>query len=104
MPGDFTSHKELYIDNSPVYHAEKVKAPILLWTGKKDENIDWQQSMEFYLALKRNHKPVIALFYPDDDHSLQKIENRVDLYSRISQWFDFHLKDIKSSEWILKMN
>lgn len=104
MPGNFTSHKELYIDNSPVYHAEKVKAPILLWTGKKDENIDWQQSMEFYLALKRNHKPVIALFYPDDDHSLQKIENRVDLYSRISQWFDFHLKDIKSSEWILKMN
>jgi len=104
MPGDFTRYKELYIDNSPVYHAENVKAPILLWTGKKDENIDWQQSMEFYLALKRNHKPVIALFYPDDDHSLQKIENRVDLYSRISQWFDFHLKDVKSPEWILKMN
>lgn len=103
MPGSFTNFKSLYIDNSPVYHAEKVNVPILLWAGKKDENIDWQQTMEFYLALRRNKKPVIALFYPDDDHSLQKIENRVDLYSRIYQWFDFHLKN-KTSDWISKMN
>jgi len=103
MPGDFANHKSLYIDNSPVYHAEKAKSPILLWTGKKDENIDWQQTMEFYLALRRNKRPVIALFYPDDDHSLQKIENRVDLYSRIYQWFDYHLKN-KGSKWISQMN
>ncbi|WP_449397658.1 alpha/beta hydrolase family protein [Chryseobacterium wanjuense] len=54
MPGSFTNFKSLYIDNSPVYHAEKVNVPILLWVGKKDENIDWQQTMEFYLALRRN--------------------------------------------------
>ncbi|MCS3869469.1 dienelactone hydrolase [Chryseobacterium ginsenosidimutans] len=102
MPGSFTNYKSLYIDNSPVYHADKVNDPILLWAGKKDENIDWQQSMEFYLALRRNNKQVIALFYPDDDHSLKKLENRVDLYSRIYQWLDYHLKD-KQVEWITRM-
>ena len=102
MPGDFTNNKNIYIDNSPVYHAEKVSAPILLWAGKKDENIDWQQSMEFYLALRRNNKNVIALFYPDDDHSLQKIENRVDLYTRIYDWLDYLLKDKKDIPWIDK--
>lgn len=95
----FADNKELYISNSPVYHAEKVKKPILLWTGLLDQNIDWNQTMEYYLALRRNHKKVIALFYNGEEHSFLKQENRRDLYLRISDWFDFHLKDIPA-DWI----
>ncbi|WP_333853012.1 alpha/beta hydrolase family protein [Epilithonimonas sp.] len=103
MPESFTDNKMLYIDNSPIYHSQTVQKPILLWTGKKDFNIFWEQTMEFYLGLRRNHKRVIALFYPDDGHNLFKINNRIDLYSRISDWLDFHLKD-KDVRWINEMN
>lgn len=103
MPGSFAEHKSLYIDNSPIYHAEKVQRPILLWTGKKDYNIFWEQTMEFYLGLRRNHKQVVAVFYPDDEHSLSKIKNRIDLYTRITDWLDFHLKN-RNVEWIEEMN
>lgn len=103
MPGKFSIFKDLYIENSPTYNAEKVSKPILLWAGKKDENIVWDQSMEFYLALRRNNKKVTALFYPEDGHTINEIENRVDLYTRISDWLDYHLKDIKK-DWIQKMN
>ncbi|KFC19323.1 hypothetical protein IO90_08420 [Chryseobacterium sp. FH1] len=103
MPGPFASNKELYIESSPVYHAENVKRPILLWAGKKDDNIIWDQSMEFYLALRRNNKKVTALFYPEDGHTISKIENRIDLYGRIYDWLDHHLKDVKK-DWIQKMD
>lgn len=102
MPGSFVKNKMIYIDNSPIYHAERVQKPILLWTGKKDYNIFWEQTMEFYLGLRRNHKKVVALFYPNDQHSLSKNNNRIDLYRRISDWLDFYLKN-KSVNWIGKM-
>ncbi|ACU07683.1 peptidase S9, prolyl oligopeptidase active site domain protein [Flavobacteriaceae bacterium 3519-10] len=102
MPGPFTDNKALYADNSPIYHAEKVTGPILLWTGMEDYNIFWEQTMEFYLGLRRNHKRVTALFYPKEGHSFSKVQNKMDLYSRIYEWLDFHLKNQKK-EWIEKM-
>lgn len=102
MYKSFAEDKNLYIDNSPIYHAEKVSGPILLWTGTKDENIVWEQSMEFYLGLRRNKKEVIALFYKDG-HSFDSRINREDLFTRISDWFDFYLKGVPK-DWIMKKN
>lgn len=103
MPGQFSQFKSVYIENSPIYHAEKVNRPILLWTGQEDKNIFWEQTMEFYLGLRRNNKWVTALFYPKEGHSLIKQKNRLDLYSKIYDWLDHHLKNNKK-DWINKMN
>lgn len=98
----FKDAKELYIRNSPIYYAEQVNAPILLWAGMKDQNIYWEQTMEFYLGLKRNDKKVIALFYPDEGHGFQKTPSKHDIFIRVSEWMDYHLKGIKA-DWIDKM-
>ncbi|TXF78848.1 alpha/beta hydrolase family protein [Chryseobacterium sp.] len=95
----FAEDKNLYTDNSPVYHAEKVSSPILLWAGTKDENIAWDQTMEFYLGLRRNGKKVVALFYRGDGHNLLNTANREDLFIRISDWFGYHLKGLEK-DWI----
>lgn len=98
----FAADKNLYIDNSPIYHAEKVGSPVLLWAGTRDENIAWDQSMEFYLGLRRNNRKVAALFYKDEGHSFGNKKNREDLFTKISDWFDYHLKGIKN-EWTDKL-
>ncbi|WP_412468741.1 S9 family peptidase [Pedobacter sp. KLB.chiD] len=98
----FSEKKELYFKNNPIYDVEKVNAPILLWAGKKDENIAWDQVMEFYVGLKRNGKNVIALFYPNGGHALGNGEERKDLYNRVLEWWDYFLKDKKGIEWINK--
>ncbi|WHF51466.1 prolyl oligopeptidase family serine peptidase [Chryseobacterium gotjawalense] len=98
----FAADKNLYLENSPIYHAEQVSQPILLWAGKEDRNIAWDQSMEFYLGLRRNDKKVIALFYEKEGHSFSERRNREDLFVRIKEWFDFHLKGIKTP-WISEM-
>ncbi|WP_426477496.1 alpha/beta hydrolase family protein [Chryseobacterium sp. CBSDS_008] len=96
--------QSLYLKNSPILHVEKVNAPILLWAGKKDENIQWDQVMEFFIGLKRYKKNVIALFYPNQSHAFfNGTPAEKDLSLRIIQWWDYHLKDERNIEWINKM-
>ncbi|WP_343657906.1 prolyl oligopeptidase family serine peptidase [Chryseobacterium sp.] len=93
--------KPLYLKNSPILNVEKVNAPILLWAGKKDENIQWDQVMEFFIGLKRYKKDVIALFYPNQSHAfINGTAAEQDLSKRIIQWWDYYLKDEKNTDWI----
>jgi len=97
----FAEDKELYTRNNPLWKAENVNAPILLWTGKKDENVIPEQTMEFYIALTRNRKNVIALFYPNSGHDLSTDgEDLKDLNWRVLEWWDYFLRDIKRVPWI----
>ncbi|MBO9676353.1 MAG: S9 family peptidase [Sphingobacteriaceae bacterium] len=96
MPSSLSANKELYFKNNPIHYVNKVNAPILIWAGKKDENIKWDQTLEFYVGLKRNNKNVIALFYPNQGHALGLgTPERIDLYERVFDWWDYHLKGIK---------
>lgn len=90
----------LYERNSPISHVQNISTPILLWSGKQDGQVDPQQSIEFYLALRRLDKKSILLFYPNQDHVIQNSEQHIDLSNRIQNWFDYFLKDIKTSRWI----
>ena len=97
----FSHNKALYIENNPLYRAENVTAPVLLWTGMEDQNVTADHSMAFYNALRRNQKSVIALFYKGEGHALQNKDSQFDLTSRILDWFDYSLKDNRGIEWII---
>lgn len=96
----FSADKSLYFKNNPVYHAEKVNAPVLLWSGKEDQNVTADHSMAFYNALRRNGKDVIALFYKGERHNLQQPQSQTDLTRRILDWFDYFLKENTECGWI----
>ncbi|MFC4163884.1 alpha/beta hydrolase family protein [Epilithonimonas zeae] len=103
MPKPFFEISPQYLSNSPILAANKVSAPILIWAGKKDLNISWTQSMEFYLALKRSNKTAVALFYENEGHTITDPDSAKDLFTKIAQWFDYYLKG-KKSDWIVKLN
>ncbi len=98
----FSRNKALYLNNNPVYHAEKVNAPVLLWAGEEDQNVTSDHGMAFYNALRRNKKDVIALFYKGEGHSLLQQQSQFDLTSRILDWFDYFLKGDPDIGWISK--
>lgn len=101
MKTSFLENKTLYFRNNPIYNVEKVNAPILLWTGSQDQHVPWDQTMEFYIGLKRNKKPVIALFYEKGGHTLGfDSAEKKDLYVRVLEWWDYFLKDQMNVSWI----
>lgn len=99
MKKSFFEDKSGYDRNSPVQYADKVKTPILLWTGEEDRQIHYTQSIAFYLALKRNNKKQIMLIYPGDAHVISNKEHQIDLSRRTEQWFDHYLKGVPI-DWI----
>lgn len=99
MGKPFFEIPETYIENSPLYHVHKVNTPLLLWAGTKDAQIDYQQSVSLFLALKRQQKKATMLLY-DDEHVLFDRKNKYDLQNRLKQYFDFYLKDSPKPDWL----
>jgi dipeptidyl aminopeptidase/acylaminoacyl peptidase len=91
-----------YIRNSPVLQASSITTPSLTWAGGQDRNVKPEQSLIFYLALRRLAKKHIRLVYPDEGHSISKQKNKLDLNNRINDWFDYFLKGKNNIEWISK--
>ncbi|TRX32989.1 S9 family peptidase [Flavobacterium sp. ZT3R18] len=89
-----------YNRNSPVACADKITTPLLLWSGKQDQQVDWHQSIEFYLALRRLNKKHIMLLYPNEKHSILNQPNQKDLLERVQDWFGYYLKDELPVPWI----
>jgi dipeptidyl aminopeptidase/acylaminoacyl peptidase len=89
-----------YNRNSPVACADSITTPLLIWTGKEDRHVDWHQSVEFYLALRRLNKKQIFLLYPNEKHSILNQTNQRDLFDRVQQWFGYYLKDELPASWI----
>lgn len=98
----FSEDPEKYYANNPILHAHKTKTAILLFTGLNDENINWENTRKMFIALKREQKPTMALFYKNINHGFGNttpIETS-DLSKRVLDWFDYHLKNKKDIPWI----
>jgi len=92
--------REGYAANSPINFVENIHTPVLLWTGKDDPQVSPKQTMEFHMALRRLGKPNVLLAYPNERHSIFGMKNRVDLTSRVAQWFGYYLKGEPMAYWM----
>ncbi|KAF2337823.1 S9 family peptidase [Flavobacterium nitrogenifigens] len=86
--------------NSPISYITDLKIPLLTWSGKADTQVDWQQSVEYHLALRRLGKKNVMLLYPNERHGLADPSNQEDLTRRVLQWFDYFLKEKRDADWI----
>lgn len=91
---------QLYIQNSPVFYADKIKTPLLLMNNDNDGAVPWQQGIEMYSAMRRLQKPCWMLVYNNEEHNLKNWPNKVDLSIRMLQFFDHYLKDQPMPEWM----
>ncbi|MBW4362015.1 alpha/beta hydrolase family protein [Flavobacterium taihuense] len=90
-----------YLKNSPVLQAANVHTPLLSWTGAEDRHVNYYQSIEFYLALRRLGKKHTMLIYPGDGHALMDGSNQKDLTQRTEEWFGYYLKNETLKSWMV---
>lgn len=90
----------LFIENSPIFHVQKVNTPLLIRHDDADGAVPWYQGIELFLALRRLGKPAWLINYNDDDHNLTRYPNRVDWSIRMQQFFDYYLKDAPMPMWM----
>jgi dipeptidyl aminopeptidase/acylaminoacyl peptidase len=90
--GNFYELKDVYIKQNPVFHADRIDTPLLIWTGKEDNHVDWEQSVSMFIALKSLEKPVELILFPKDGHALQRPSNQIQATIKIGEWFNKYLK------------
>ncbi len=89
-----------YIDNSPLFQADKINTPVLMLHNDDDGAVPWYQGIEFFVALRRLGKPVWLLNYNGEGHGLGKYQNRRDFAIRMQQFFDHYLKGEPAPVWM----
>jgi len=89
-----------YIENSPVFFADKVETPLLMMHNDKDGAVPWYQGIEYFVALRRLNKPVWMLTYNGAPHNLSRKADCKDLTIRMQQFFDHYLKGSPPPVWM----
>lgn len=91
-----------FIENSPLFFADKVQTPLFMTHNDNDGAVPWYQGIEYFNALRRLNKPVWMVNYNNDDHNLKAESwgNRVDLSIRLAQFFDHYLKGKPMPKWM----
>ena len=92
----------LYLENSPVFRADRVQTPLLMIHNDADDAVPWYQGIEYYLALRRLGKEVYLFTYNGEPHGLRKRQNQKDYTMRLQQYFDHFLKGAPKPEWMVK--
>jgi hypothetical protein len=104
MGGTFWERPGLYIENSPIFDADKLTMPLLLMNNQKDRQISFLGGIEFFTALRRLLKKVWLLNYNNEEHVLTGEADALPLpfHIRMKQFFDHYLKAAPAPKWMIQ--
>ena len=84
---------EIYVGQSPLFHADKIHTPLLLITGDSDTNVPPGESIQLYTALKILGRPVELILVKGEDHHIVNYSKRIQWHNTIMAWWDKYLKE-----------
>lgn len=73
---------------SPVYNVDKIKADLMIVTGKKDRRVPFEHHKRLVKALDEAGKSYETLIENKEAHGFYDVDNRVELYNRMLKFFD----------------
>lgn len=77
---------------SPLFHADKIKHPVMVLQGANDPRVLQIESDEMVEAIKANNIPVEYVIFDDEGHGFVKKENEIEGYKKIRLFLDKYMK------------
>jgi dipeptidyl aminopeptidase/acylaminoacyl peptidase len=77
---------------SPIFHADRIKAPLMVLQGANDPRVLQVESDEIVAAARANGVPVEYIVFPDEGHGFRKKENEIRGYTAVIAFLDRYLK------------
>jgi dipeptidyl aminopeptidase/acylaminoacyl peptidase len=90
--GDPAKDEEYLRKISPLFHADKIRRPLIVLQGANDPRVLKAESDEIVEAVKKNGLPVEYVVFPDEGHGFVKKENEIKGYRAILDFLNQHLK------------
>ena len=92
MDGHPEKDKDLLESVSPVFHADKIKAPLFVAQGAKDPRVKKIESDQIVEALKKRGVDVLYMVKENEGHGFRNEENKMEFYSAMEKFFAEYLK------------
>lgn len=86
------NNPDLYIKQSPLFSANKIKTPILFLHGQADTNVPIGESIQMYTAMKILGKTAEFVTVEGENHTIAGYKARIAWNNTIFAWFDRFLK------------
>ncbi|MGD1846344.1 MAG: prolyl oligopeptidase family serine peptidase [Salibacteraceae bacterium] len=83
---------------SPVFHADKITAPLLIAQGAKDPRVNVDESDQMVAAMKYRGVNVQYLVEPEEGHGFRNEENRFKFYRAMEEFLNEHLGKAAAAE------
>ncbi|MBS3820032.1 S9 family peptidase, partial [bacterium] len=91
------NRKDIYVNQSPLFNADKISTPLLLLHGSVDTNVPPGESAQLFTALKILGQEVEYIQISDQNHHIMNYRKRKIWTQTILAWFDRWLKG--QPEW-----
>ncbi|MDQ7088699.1 MAG: prolyl oligopeptidase family serine peptidase [Acidobacteriota bacterium] len=84
--GDVEADEALNRRISPLYHVDKIRAPLIIAQGANDPRVNIREADQMVEAMRSRGLAVTYVVYPDEGHGFARPENRLDFYGRIEEF------------------
>lgn len=88
---------DLYVEQSPLFAADRIDTPLLLLHGTADPNVPPGESEQMFAALRVLGKEVEYIKIEGEQHWILSYPKRVLWWQTVLAWYDMHLKG--EPEW-----
>ncbi len=86
------NNPKLYVEQSPLFNADKITTPLMLLHGTVDTNVPIGESIQMYNALKLLGKEVEFIQVDGENHAIYNYDKRIAWNNAIYAWFAKWLK------------
>jgi dipeptidyl aminopeptidase/acylaminoacyl peptidase len=86
MVGNPQTESDRLREVSPVFHADRIKTPLLVAQGAKDPRVNINESDQIVAALKKRGISVEYLVKEDEGHGFSNEENRFEFYEAMERF------------------
>jgi dipeptidyl aminopeptidase/acylaminoacyl peptidase len=84
--GDVEKSEELNRKISPLFHADRIRAPLIVAQGANDPRVNIRESNQIVESLRARKLPVTYIVYTDEGHGFARPNNRLDFYGRVDEF------------------
>lgn len=89
--GDIRVNNQEFDSVSPLKHAGRITAPVLLMHGTEDHRVPLSHARKMKKALEQNQKSVELVEFQEEGHGLRYIRNKFVYYQTMAAFLDKHI-------------
>jgi dipeptidyl aminopeptidase/acylaminoacyl peptidase len=86
--GSLERDRAFLIEASPMTHIDAIRAPLFIEHGRNDPRVPVSESEHIHAVLADNGTPSELLIFEDEGHTVEKLQNRIEMFTRMAEFLD----------------